>query len=72
MAKRSSLIPVVALVTRLFQALAQQVLFLQPVEALLHRLQRRREFRRRAGLSDHCWTLRELLTFNAAITSKIA
>jgi IS1 family transposase/transposase-like protein len=24
-----------------------------------------------AGLSDHCWTLRELLTFNAAITSKI-
>lgn len=25
-----------------------------------------------AGLSDHCWTLRELLTFNAAITSKIS
>lgn len=24
-----------------------------------------------AGLSDRCWTLRELLTFNAAITSKI-
>lgn len=24
-----------------------------------------------AGLSAHCWTLRELLTFNAAITSKI-
>jgi IS1 family transposase len=24
-----------------------------------------------AGLSDHCWTLRELLTFNAAIISKI-
>jgi len=24
-----------------------------------------------AGLSNHCWTLRELLTFNAAITSKI-
>jgi len=24
-----------------------------------------------AGLSDHCWTLRELLTFNTAITSKI-
>jgi hypothetical protein len=24
-----------------------------------------------AGLSDHCRTLRELLTFNAAITSKI-
>jgi IS1 family transposase len=24
-----------------------------------------------AGLSDHCWTLRELLTCNAAITSKI-
>jgi hypothetical protein len=24
-----------------------------------------------AGLSDHCWTLRELLTFNVAITSKI-
>lgn len=24
-----------------------------------------------AGLSDHCWTLRELLTYNAAITSKI-
>jgi IS1 family transposase len=24
-----------------------------------------------AGLSDHCWTLRELLTFNAAIASKI-
>jgi IS1 family transposase len=23
------------------------------------------------GLSDHCWTLRELLTFNAATTSKI-
>jgi transposase-like protein/IS1 family transposase len=23
------------------------------------------------GLSDHCWTLRELLTFNAVITSKI-
>ena len=26
---------------------------------------------RAAGLSDHCWTLRELLTFNAAIISKI-
>jgi hypothetical protein len=25
-----------------------------------------------ASQSDHCWTLRELLTFNAAITSKIA
>jgi transposase-like protein len=25
-----------------------------------------------AGLSDHCWTIRELLTFNAAIISKIA
>jgi transposase-like protein len=25
-----------------------------------------------AGLADHRWTLRELLTFNAAITSKIA
>jgi transposase-like protein len=25
-----------------------------------------------AGLSDHCWTLRELLTFNAAIISKIS
>jgi transposase-like protein len=24
-----------------------------------------------AALSDHCWTLRELLTYNAAITSKI-
>lgn len=24
-----------------------------------------------AGLTDHCWTLRELLTFNAAIISKI-
>lgn len=24
-----------------------------------------------AGLSDHCWTLRELLRFNAAISSKI-
>jgi hypothetical protein len=24
-----------------------------------------------AGLTDHCWTLRELLTFNAAATSKI-
>jgi hypothetical protein len=24
-----------------------------------------------SGLSDHCWTLRELLTYNAAITSKI-
>jgi hypothetical protein len=24
-----------------------------------------------AGLSDHCWKLRELLTFNAAITSII-
>jgi hypothetical protein len=24
-----------------------------------------------AGLSDHCWTLRKLLTFNAAIISKI-
>jgi len=23
-----------------------------------------------AGLSDHCWALRELLTFNVAITAK--
>jgi hypothetical protein len=24
-----------------------------------------------AGLTDHCWTLRELLTYNAAVISKI-